>query len=293
MLRAVKFLVLFYFAFLFQSIRAQDLIYLNNGSKVEAIVKEISTTEIKYKNFTNPDGPTYVITKGDVLMIEYKNGVVDIINTNPVSVSPIKTITLTPKREAVKKGPNDLYYLNKNSLYFNGMALANSDIALLFDREFAKSRFSLTVLGAYNFNLHTNYTNYYIRALGISKKNCDIGLGINYYTQARKRSQYFVGLMFKYMNYEYVRETEVHDVINGLPFTSIKTENVNNFQLATMIVNGVQIRATPFFTYRLFIGLGFTNKDSDISKAVKNNPTEHARSFAKAYLGMCVGYRFY
>ena len=263
------------------------------SQKRKAIVKEISTSEIKYKNFTNPDGPTYIVTKSDVLMIEYKNGVVEIINTNPTSISPIKTETLTPKREVVKKGPNDLYYLNKNCIFLNGMALANSDIALLYDREFAKSRFSLTVLGAYNFNLHSNYTNYYIRALGISKKNYDIGVGINYYTQTKKRSQYFVGLLFKYMNYDYVHETEIHDVINGLPFTSIKTENVNNFQFASMVVNGIQIRATPFFTYRVFIGLGFTNKNSDISKAVKENPLQEARSFTKAYLGMCVGYRFY
>ncbi|HWY12767.1 MAG TPA: hypothetical protein VN026_15645 [Bacteroidia bacterium] len=293
MLRAINLVILFCFAFLFQTIRAQDLIYLNNGSKVEAIVKEISTSEIKYKNFTNPDGPTYIVAKGDVLFIEYKNGVVEVLNPNPTSISPIKTVTTTPKREIVKKGPYDLYYLNKNCLYFNGIALANSDIALLYDREFAKNRFSLTVLGAYNFNLHTNYTNRYIQALGISKKNYDIGIGVNYYTQARKRSQYFVGLMFKYMNYDYVRETEVHDVINGLPFTNIKKENVNNFQFASMIVNGIQIRATPFFTYRIFIGLGFTNKDSDISKAVKADPAQQPRSFGKAYLGMCVGYRFY
>src|ERR1041385_5063410 len=152
MLRAVNLFVVFCFAFLLQSIRAQDLIYLNNGSKLETIVKEISTSEIKYKNFTNQDGPTYIVSKNDVLMIEYKNGVVEILNPTPSSISPIKTETLAPKREIVKKGPYELYYLNKNCLYFNGIALANSDIALLYDREFAKSRLSLTVLGAYNFN---------------------------------------------------------------------------------------------------------------------------------------------
>ena len=291
--RHSRLTVCFCLVFLFQTIRAQDIIYLNNGSKFEATVKEISASEIKYKNFTNPDGPTYVITKGDVLFIEYKNGVIDIINTNPLSISPVKTETVTAKKEVKKASPYELYYLNKNCLYFNGLALVNSDLAFIYEREFAKSRLSVTLLGAYNFNVHSNYTNSYIQALDNSKKNYDIGLGINYFTQTRKKSQYFIGLLFKYMNYQYVREVRTEDAVNGISFTSVRTENVNNYQFASMLVNGVQVRVTPFFTYRLFIGLGFTNKDNDISKAVAEDLYQRPRSFPKAYLGMCVGYRFY
>jgi hypothetical protein len=281
-----------FFLFLFQFIRAQDIIYLNNGDKFDAIVKEINSYEVKYKNFTNPDGPTYVIVKNDVLFIEYQNGTLEIINKNPKSLSPVKTETVAPKKE-IKKGPYDLYYAGKNSIYLNGLALLNSDIALIYDREIANSRLSLVLLGAYNFNVHTNYTNSYIQALGNSKKNYDLGVGINYYTQARKRTQYFVGFLFKMMHYEYVREITKTDSINGVVFNVTTTQNVNNYQFAGMLVNGLQFRITPFFTYRVFIGLGFTNKDSDISKAVSQDPTERARSHAKAYLGMCVGYRFY
>lgn len=281
-----------FFLFLFQFIRSQDIIYLNNGSKFEAIVKELTSYEVKYKNFSNPDGPTYVIVKNDVLFIEYQNGTLEIINKNPRALSPVKTETTTPKKE-IKKGPYDMYYAGKNSIYLNGLALLNSDVALIYDREIANSRLSLVLLGAYNFNLNTNYTNYYIQALGVSKKNYDLGVGINYYTQARKRTQYFVGFLFKMMHYEYVRETTKTDSINGVVFNVTTTENVNNYQFAGMLVNGLQFRITPFFTYRAFIGLGFTNKDSDITKAVSEDVTQRARSHAKAYLGMCVGYRFY
>ena len=183
--------------------------------------------------------------------------------------------------------------MNKNCIYLNGLALANSDIALIYDREIAKSKFSLVLMGAYNFNIHTNYTNRYIQALNNSKKNYDLGVGINYYTQTRKKTQYFVGLLVKYMNYEYVRQTEVEENINGIPYKTTKQENVNNYQIAGMLVNGLQFRITPFFTYRAFIGVGFTNKDNDVSKAVAEDITQKPRSFAKAYLGMCVGYRFY
>src|SRR5688572_17688182 len=128
-----NYFLLFCYAFLFQFIEAQDIIYLNNGSKFEATVKEINADNIKYKNFSNPDGPTYVIAKTDVLFIEYKNGTLDIINKNPASLSPNKTEPVTPK-EVIKKGPYDLYYLNKNCIYLNGIALVNSDIAILFER---------------------------------------------------------------------------------------------------------------------------------------------------------------
>ncbi len=273
--------------------RAQDIIYLNNGVKVEANVKELNVVSIKYKNFNNPDGPTYVVNRQDVLLIQYQNGTVEVINNNPTPVTPSKAETLVPKKEIQKKGVYDSHYMNKNCIYFNGLALTNSDLAFIYDREIAKSRLSIVLLGAYNFNVHANYTNRYIQALNNSKKNYDLGLGINYYTQTRKKTQYFVGVLVKYMNYEYVRQTIIPDSLNGISFTFTKQENVNNFQFAGMIVNGLQIRITPFFTYRAFIGLGLTNPNSDISKAVKEDPAQKARSMAKAYLGMCVGYRFY
>lgn len=279
------------FLFLFTCIRAQDIIYLNNGTKILVTVKELYENEIKYKNFTNPDGPTYVVAKKDVLLVEYQNGTVDIITRYPKSVSPQKDEPVIPKKEVQK--PVNMYYAAKNCFYLNGLALLNSDISLLFDREIANSRLSLVLQGAYNFNVHTNYTNAYIQALGISKKNYDLGVGINYYTQTKRRSQYFVGLMFKVMHYEYVRETITRDSVAGVSFDIIKTENVNNYQFAGLLVNGLQFRISPFFTYRAFIGLGFTNKNTDISKAVEEDFNQTARSYPKAYLGMCIGYRFY
>ncbi len=291
MLRS-KYLLILIFLVIAQFAISQDIIYLNNGDKFEASVKELNVVSIKYKNFANPDGPTYVIKKSDVLFIEYQNGTIEIINQNPTPLSPVKTETAVTKKE-IKKGPYDILYTNKNCIYLNGVALANSDIALMYDREIAKSRLSIVLLGAYNFNIHTNYTNRYIQALGISKKNYDLGLGLNYYTQTRKKTQYFVGVLVKYMNYEYIRETPTQETINGIVYTNIKQENVNNYQVAGLLVNGLQFRISQFFTYRAFIGIGFTNKDKDISRAVTEDLTQKPRSFGKAYLGMCVGYRFY
>ncbi|HRY31395.1 MAG TPA: hypothetical protein P5531_00310 [Bacteroidales bacterium] len=56
------------------SVAAQDFIILKNGDEIKAVVKEIGLTEIRYKKFSNPDGPVVVIPKSEVFMIKYKDG---------------------------------------------------------------------------------------------------------------------------------------------------------------------------------------------------------------------------
>ena len=58
---------------------AQDFIVLRDGNMIDAIVTEISPTEIRYKRFDHQDGPTYVIPAINVLSIRYANGRTEII----------------------------------------------------------------------------------------------------------------------------------------------------------------------------------------------------------------------
>ncbi len=283
------------FILISSSLISQDVLYLNNGSKFEAVVKEITPNEVKYKNFNNPDGPTYVITKGDVLLIEYKTGAIDIINKNPQSLSPVKTEPVEIKKEEKKKDKVDLNYLNKNSLMINGVALANADITFLYDREFAKGHLSVTALGGYNFNKHTEWPNAYIQALKPSKKEYDIGLGVNFYPNVTRKAQYFVGILVKYMSYSYQREVidSTYNATLGAYFYTSTFKPAQDYQLATMIVNGFQIRISPTIMYKLFVGLGGWSAHGDLRDALntKNSPY-YPSTQLKIYLGMCFGYRF-
>ncbi|TPE43374.1 hypothetical protein [Pontibacter mangrovi] len=54
-------------------LQAQDLITKRTGEKVEAKVLEINSSEIKYKRFSHPEGPTYVVPKSEVLLITYED----------------------------------------------------------------------------------------------------------------------------------------------------------------------------------------------------------------------------
>lgn len=70
--------------------QAQDTIYFKNKIIVSAKIIEIGITEIKYKHFDNPEGPTYSNSKNEIEKIKYVNGIIDTI---PYVDSKIKDST--------------------------------------------------------------------------------------------------------------------------------------------------------------------------------------------------------
>ncbi|MCR4995256.1 MAG: hypothetical protein K6A32_07800 [Bacteroidales bacterium] len=68
-----KFLFLFLFLCpVFAS--AQDVIVKTDGSTIISKVTEITGTEVKYKKFSNLEGPTYSLLKSEIQVINYENG---------------------------------------------------------------------------------------------------------------------------------------------------------------------------------------------------------------------------
>ena len=56
-----------------------DLIIKTNSEKIEAIIQEVSDTEVKYKKANNPNGPLFVVKIDDISSIIYANGEVQAI----------------------------------------------------------------------------------------------------------------------------------------------------------------------------------------------------------------------
>ena len=67
------------------SINAQDLIILRDGNVIEAIVIELSPSEIRYRRFDHLDGPIIVIPTVNVLSIRYENGRLETFDTTYTS----------------------------------------------------------------------------------------------------------------------------------------------------------------------------------------------------------------
>ena len=56
------------------SVFAQDVIVKKDGSTILSKVLEVNTDNIKYKKFSNQNGPTYTINKSEIMSINYENG---------------------------------------------------------------------------------------------------------------------------------------------------------------------------------------------------------------------------
>ena len=96
---------------------AQDVIVKKDGTTILSKVLEISGTEIKYKKWSNQDGPMYSIDKSEVHLINYQNGEVELMSNSSI------TKTLLPENERMfRKG---------KYLTVNGQSLSNEEILSL------------------------------------------------------------------------------------------------------------------------------------------------------------------
>lgn len=104
----------------FTTTQAQDIITKRTGEKVEAKVLEISTTDIKYKSFINLEGPTYVIPKAEVLLIQYENKTNEVFELADNYSAP--ATASTAKEQYATTAPATLSIENSAELYNRGQA---------------------------------------------------------------------------------------------------------------------------------------------------------------------------
>ena len=70
------------------SAMAQDVIVKQNGDEIQCKILEVNKNEVKYKRWTNQDGPSFAEKKSEIFMIKYENGEKDMIaHSSPVSES--------------------------------------------------------------------------------------------------------------------------------------------------------------------------------------------------------------
>ncbi len=60
---------------------SQDRIKTVSGEVVQAKVLEVNKNEVKYKRYSNPDGPVYVLGTQEISEITYQNGEKEVFNS--------------------------------------------------------------------------------------------------------------------------------------------------------------------------------------------------------------------
>lgn len=87
-------------------VSAQDLIVKTDASQIEAKVTEISLEQIRFKKFTNPDGPTYVLPVKEIHYIRFSNGETEYFTREETPAAPTTPVApTTPATPATPPTP--------------------------------------------------------------------------------------------------------------------------------------------------------------------------------------------
>lgn len=71
-IKTITFII--FFTLLSASANSQDLLKLKSGREIKVEIIEESSADVKYKEFENPSGPVYTITRDKIETIKYKKG---------------------------------------------------------------------------------------------------------------------------------------------------------------------------------------------------------------------------
>ena len=106
--------------------QAQDVIVKRDGSTILSKVLEVNQSDIKYKKFSNKQGPTYTINKSEVMSINYEGGDKD---TFEEAAQPAKQETEGKQQiiEAKPAADNAEIISRYNRTYEHGVEIKDKD----------------------------------------------------------------------------------------------------------------------------------------------------------------------
>lgn len=119
---------------------AQDLIVTRDGQRIEAKITEVSSTEIRYKEWNNQDGPTFVLRSDELNTIIYQNGTVKTFEHT--SAAPT-TVTYTAPSSALTASsvPYGMITKEDNDIYTVGNRRMSESEYIAFIRQNCKEAY--------------------------------------------------------------------------------------------------------------------------------------------------------
>lgn len=280
------------FVFLFCVTKAQDKIYFLNGTSKTGTITEISEEQITAQ-LSKKEKQAF--DRSSILLIEFKNGSVEII-TRPKENVLYNPVEAQNQLKPAKK--QEFVFSNFGSL--NTLALCNADISGFFEHVLSNRLIGVGVMGAYNFNERVSLSNLFIAPLTSARKKYDLGAFVNFYLDglSEEETTFYYGLLFKYMNFDFTKVTEVTTTTNGFVSTSFKYTRTSGSQLATLFTFGTHSNITKKFFVKSIFGIGGFNMRGDYKEQYnyfiqKNTGLNDDRKFLlKLYFGFNAGFAF-
>lgn len=288
-------------AYLFFSVgfvaAAQDKIYLLDGSCRIAKVLEIAPDYITIVPLSESGAPfinsNETIQKNTVLLVEYKNGTIEVYN-KPDKTTAYTSNTTKTIRE--KKDAGNVSLFNLASL--NTLALCNSDITGFFERLVQNKKLGFGAMASYNFNKYVTAPNSFMFILNNAKKNYDVGIFANFYpAHFKRRTTFSMGLMIKYTSFNF--SSIIEEKIGTA--TNIKYVASKGDQLATIVTIGTHRYLSKNFFVKTLAGIGVFRLKGDYKQQFnylsnkENKPGDPVYNYnflPKIYLGLNFGYNF-
>lgn len=88
-----------------------DIIYTTDGKSIEAVIAEVSKTEVKYHEPLATDGPLFVISTDDIIAIHFSNGQVKTYKFGSAYKLPETTKTITTTTASTAKPSQNTGYI--------------------------------------------------------------------------------------------------------------------------------------------------------------------------------------
>lgn len=261
------------------SLRAQDMIVLRNAQaeEIAAKVLEVNETHIRYRKFSNPDGPVYTLGRSEVFFIRYENGEKEVIGAfeEPDASAPVGSIasTLTGGSGAhplVKRQPL------RNRAWEIGVSPTFGLGAIFFDED----AWTGPSVGAdVGFNYY--YSRYEPGCVGAS-------LGFSYNTLGSAESD-ACDLML--MNLDLYYGAAGSDRGSGFGY---KAGFALNFPLSCKVAGYDLSELTNGVCVGVFTQVGWTWRHSDLALRLQYNFTNTFKEIESSFLrlGVVYGYRF-
>jgi hypothetical protein len=217
---------------------AQDIIYKKDGTKEKVSIEEINPTEVVYKKFDRPEGPTYRVLKSSLLLIEFADGTIEVYN---------KGTEQTGESEEPEETENNLYAskLGQNIISINYLHILNGNVHLGYER--------LSKSGVAGIKLSVNFNVDDVQSEILRyQRDFTTGLDVNLYPTGQGKVKYFLGPSFRVGTVS----SRYYDYWNGGVFMQDEVRKYSYFGI--FFNNGFNIQPTPklFLGFQAALGIG-------------------------------------
>lgn len=233
----MKFIITFYFICFSLILFAQDTLHKRGGNYYVGKIVEVNDRSIKMKLQSNPDGPSYVVHREDILKIVYPNGTGE-------------NFKVTERKNKLHRGDS---IFGRNFISINLAAYILNNITISYERFSKSGSFSIKGTGSIGLNSLNKKSYYNYGFFEIKNKTFSTALDVYCYPFGQGMLKYFMGPSFEYGQYSYSYESYYPNPVT----------NVKGYYYSALFQNGFMLQPFPHLSITMNIGVGYMHSKSN------------------------------